>query len=562
MVYEQLVFSDGSILNLKECDIVVFVGPNNAGKSAALRDIETLASDSSYIGGVIKSATLTRRGSVEDVLAMVRTHGQRRGHDGQPEYAGFRFHIVEQNIRSFWGTGDNDQLFYSLFVMRIGTETRITDSNPQASISVLDQAPQHPIHVLAMQDGVERKLSGMFRRAFGKDLIVFHGGGQQWPLLVGQRPVPAPGEDRLSENYIATLRSSTRPLQIQGDGMRSFATVLMFTLAPVTPSVLLLDEPEAFLHPPQAKLLGEFIAGEKPPRAQLFVATHSPDVLQGILNVASDQVRVVRMRREGDVNHIKELDKQRAKAISTDPLMKYSSVLSGVFHERVIVCEGDADCLFYSTILDLPDVHGILRPDVLFVQAGGKQRTAMLAGAMRALDVPVDVVVDIDILNDEIILQRTVEALGGDFEKVAEHSRPLKNAIEAYKPPLSSQEVVRQITGVLEKAPATGEFPKYLKGEIDGVFRKATPWDAIKAAGAQAIPAGEATQHWNKLQDICKGIGLWIVPTGEMEGFCKSIGGHGPKWVQEVLTTRDVTNDPELREAREFVKNIWEGKPT
>ena len=31
------------------------------------------------------------------------------------------------------------------------------------------------------------------------------------------------------------------------------------------------------------------------------------------------------------------------KAISTDPLMKYSSVMSGVFHERVIICEADAD---------------------------------------------------------------------------------------------------------------------------------------------------------------------------------------------------------------------------
>ena len=69
--------------------------------------------------------------------------------------------------------------------------------------------------------------------------------------------------------------------------MRSYASVILHLLAPITPSILLLDEPEAFLHPPQARLLGEIIAAERPSRAQLVVATHSPDVLHGLINVAS-----------------------------------------------------------------------------------------------------------------------------------------------------------------------------------------------------------------------------------------------------------------------------------
>jgi hypothetical protein len=38
--------------------------------------------------------------------------------------------------------------------------------------------------------------------------------------------------------------------------MRSFATVLLYVLAADTHSVQFLDELEAFLHPPQARLLG------------------------------------------------------------------------------------------------------------------------------------------------------------------------------------------------------------------------------------------------------------------------------------------------------------------
>jgi ABC-type branched-subunit amino acid transport system ATPase component len=38
----ELHFSDGSVITLSAHDIVVLVGPNNAGKSAALREIVTL----------------------------------------------------------------------------------------------------------------------------------------------------------------------------------------------------------------------------------------------------------------------------------------------------------------------------------------------------------------------------------------------------------------------------------------------------------------------------------------------------------------------------------------
>ena len=38
--FETVTFSDGTVLRLGEDDVVVFVGPNNAGKSATLRELE------------------------------------------------------------------------------------------------------------------------------------------------------------------------------------------------------------------------------------------------------------------------------------------------------------------------------------------------------------------------------------------------------------------------------------------------------------------------------------------------------------------------------------------
>ena len=387
---------------------------------------------------------------------------------------------------------------------------------------------------------------------------MFHAGGSEWPLLVGERPTPLSGEDRLSASYNERLRASTVPLQSQGDGMRSFASVVLYMLAPKTQTILLLDEPEAFLHPSQARLLGEFIANEKPPHAQLFIATHSADVLQGLLNVAPEHLRVLRIQREGSVNRVKELDKARAKAIGADPLMKFSSVMSGVFHQRVIICESDADCMFYNAVLDLPDMHGEQQPDVLFVHAGGKHRMAALADALCALDVTVDVVADMDVLNDDAVLERIIIALGGDWSAIQAQARPLKTAIEEHKPWLTSNEVAEGIRKTLDKAPPTGEFPKNLRAEIDGVFRKASPWDAVKDAGEAAIPAGQPTEHYHDLQRLCNGCGLWIVPVGELEGFCKSEGGHGPRWVQQVIEKYDFAKDDKLALARDFMRDVME----
>lgn len=40
----KLVFNNGEQLDIAEDDIVIFVGPNNAGKSQSLKDIYQLAS--------------------------------------------------------------------------------------------------------------------------------------------------------------------------------------------------------------------------------------------------------------------------------------------------------------------------------------------------------------------------------------------------------------------------------------------------------------------------------------------------------------------------------------
>lgn len=78
-------------------------------------------------------------------------------------------------------------------------------------------------------------------------------------------------------------------LDNQGDGLRSVLGMISAIVSTKKP-VFLLDEPEAFLHPPQALQLGEIISGLIEPSQQIFVATHSADFLRGLLGSTRDAV--------------------------------------------------------------------------------------------------------------------------------------------------------------------------------------------------------------------------------------------------------------------------------
>ncbi len=187
----------------------------------------------------------------------------------------------------------------------------------------------------------------------------------------------------------------------------------------------------------------------------------------------------------------------------------------------------------------------------------GKHRMAALARALTELDVRVDVISDLDILKSDDVLENIVGILGISWNKIEPIVRTIRKSIEEHKPWSNTGEIKKAILGKLETIQTKGEFPKETQKEIEKIFRKASPWDAVKEAGEAAIPKGQATQQFQKLKALFKKKGLWIVPVGELEGFCKSVGGHGPGWVQQVIETRELSTDLDLKSAREFVHEIW-----
>jgi len=551
-----LVFTGGSPLDFGPDDVIVIVGPNNAGKSEALRGIRSKLEDPRAENPVINSLEVGRSGTFEDLAHLFGSMGFERSVNGQRQFHAFGTAIATAQAEYEWNRAGGPLGTLSRFLCEfVNAEQRLTLANPSENFSVVHQTPSNPIQYLLLNDQLELRLSRQFRKAFDTDLVVHRNAGNQIPLYVGPRPIPQQGQDRLSVEYIREIEKLSL-LQQQGDGMRAFAGLLL-AVSVGSQTILLIDEPEAFLHPPQARYLGKTLVSDKPLGRQMFIATHSGDILRGVLDSGSANVRVVRIRRAGTNTSVTELNNERVTELWNDPLLRYSNVLDGVFHERVIVCESDADARFYAAVSDATaDIaeEQPRRSDVMFTHCGGKDRIPTLVRALRHVDVPVSVISDFDVLNGEQPLRAIVEALGGIWTNLEKDWQTIRTSIDSKKPELSSAEVAADIDQVLRKI-ADPIFPKAARESIQKILRRSSPWSTAKTVGKPFVPNGEPTTTCERLLRELNRLGVFVVEVGEVEGFARSVGGHGPAWVNEVLK-KDLRNDPELGAARDFVNRV------
>jgi hypothetical protein len=409
-------------------------------------------------------------------------------------------------------------------------------------------------------DALAEKVSSFFAKAFDQDLAVFKAGAARYPLMIGKKPSLEGKENELSRSYVDKMLKDMSLLQQQGDGMRSFATVILHVLVADNYSIQFLDEPEAFLHPPQARLLGQLIAKERRSSAQLFVATHSQEVLEGILSSNHPKIRLLRIERDGQFSRVTELSRQQTATIASSTLTRHSRILSGVFHKRVIIAESDSDCLFYSAILECNAVSGDRNPDVLFVHASGKHRMRNLVSTLRPLDVAISVIADLDLLREENTFRDLFESLGGNWSQVEKDWSTLNSHVLHVSPPLTADQVKGRIESELAPIAGSAPFPRVVERKIKDIFKASSSWDHVKKVGRDAFGRGQTITTFDRLSQACSSVGLWLVSVGELEGFCRTIDAkHGPDFAEKVLSTRNIEDDPELEQARTFMSHIWSG---
>jgi len=549
---ENVTFNDGTNVKLEYNDIVVFVGANNSGKSASLKEMYKKLEYKINPTKIITDITIKKNRTNEEIKAYLNENSKiKKGNN--TTYKGFGYSITDLVLSNVLRTRDELISLTNLFANFVGTENRLTISNPANNINFTDETYSHPIHFLYRDDRIESAFSDYFKLAFNQDLIVHRSAGNKIPIYIGDKPVLEQGEDRVSSSYIERLEKLDL-LHEQGDGMRSFLGVLLNTFVS-TQNILFIDEPEAFLHPPQARLLGQMLSNNLPSHKQLFISTHSEDLLKGLLESSHNRLKIIRLNRVNNINHINILDNSDIKEIWSDPLLRHSNILSGLFHKKVVICESDSDCRFYSAILaSIIDNKKLPSPDLLFIHCGGKQRIPVVVKSLQKLNIPTLVISDFDVLNNETPLKEIFQNLGGDWDSVNKNWKIVKTEIDKKRPELLTDDVKSEIQNILD---STEEriFPKEKITEIKNILKKASAWSEAKSNGISYIPNGDATKAYQEIKCKFEEKGLLIVEVGELENFDKSIGNHGPKWVNEVLK-KNLYDDIGLQSARDFVHKL------
>lgn len=553
--YAQIVFSDGTSVDLPADGVVALVGPNNSGKSVALRDLLSLLSTPQPPPTprlVVREARLERAGTEDELIEWIEgnSFGLERA-DGRHFRKVNAGPIAESAMRNEWR---NENPYFptltGFLVFFAEAANRLGLVGGSGAYDPINDAPSNPMQVLFARPDLEERISEAAHEAFGTGLTLSRIFGGQLDLFMGTidvEPSIVPSREYIDAIY------GLPGLQSQGDGIRSFMGI-MLALITAQFRLVFVDEPEAFLHPPQARLLGRKLATEAPRGTQVFVATHDLDVLHGLLDPIDQPVTVVRLVRDGDVNRAAVLEPDDLREIWSDPLLRYSNVLEGIFHRGAVISESDSDSRFYAAVLDaMRDEEALPPHDLLFTQSGGKDRFPLVVRALRAADVPVAVIADFDVLREEQLLRRIVEALGAPWGPLQDEWRRVAAAISAIgtAPPVLA--VKQQVNEILDAAPP-GLLTRDDARRIKDATRVDDGWARVKQGGLAMVPQGEASEQARSLLDRLAALGLHVVPVGELERWVPEIGGHGPPWISEVLRQNRHVQD--VGPARDFLRDL------
>lgn len=544
-------FSDGTEVTVPSEGVVLLVGPNNAGKSQTLKDLNGQPRDANYRGKTLASVTYEKAmtGDVQDWVSSNIPRLSRAGLD--------RFQVEgwgEVGLSDVVAHLQQPQLgmLTSTFVLHADGTSRLSAGDSQQSLDFSVAIAQHPVQRAYQDSALETEIDTESQAAFGLGVTVDRYGGSVISLRLGVRPIFEHEGGRPLTPYLEALKALPR-LEEQGDGVRSYLGVALHIAAGLH-QVLLIDEPEAFLHPPQARRLGGVLA-RKAKAQQAFIATHSTDIVQGALEAGS-AITIVRITRDGDVNHAAVLKDEAVKQLWSDPLLRYSNVLDGLFHDAVVLCESDADCRYYAAVLDhLPKAKGeaLRDPQLLFTHCGGKARMSSVVDALRAVSVPVVVVADFDVLKEVKDIQRLVTALGGQFAEYEADLKMVARALESDAKPLRRLTLKDDLVAKIE-ALSDDNITRRDAEQLRAVIRSDTGWDKAKRAGIKAVSQGGASEACERLLAGLRKLGLLVVEVGELERFAPGISGHGPGWVTEVLEQK--LHEAPGADAVEFVRRI------
>jgi len=525
--------------------ITVFVGPNNSGKSKVLTEIETFCRNGQLntTNVILEDLDFSQ---LHDPETEINNHtlAPRRNESLQPEHIFFgkentRHQLRRPQLLSFFSNVATHKHQYCVYYVSFNTIRLDGGSRinliKQQSAGDLQSHPDNSLQVLFKDNTKRKELRRIIYDAFKKYFVIDPTNlGNLRIRLSDVAPTNDIQERGIHEDAVQ-FHNNALDITLASDGVKAF-TGIMTTIIAGDPKVILIDEPEAFLHPSLASNLGKEVSNSvNGSFKNLFVSTQSAKFLMGCIQ-SGTPLNIVRLTFSNNVPTARILPSDKVLKLMRHPLLRSTGVLNGLFYEYVIVTEGDADRAFYQEInerlLAFAPLRGI--PNCLFLNAQNYQTIHEIMKPLREMGIPCASIVDVDVVKN-----------GG-----ATWTNLLGSAFVP--------EVTINSTGVS-------------RGNINTRFEAKLPFK-FKTNGGVDILEPTDKEACNNLFDQLDEYGIFAVRKGELESWLKTLGatGHGPDWLVDIFEkigedpTTSTYIKPTTGDVWDFIARIkiWFSNPT
>ena len=512
--------------------VTVFVGPNNSGKSRVLREIERYCRTGQRDANDLLLAELTFSGITSERASQSIERLRQPPNPGEAQhmdhiFVGSRYGRqqvpVAQLMQFIEAPTSNVSAFCQWYLrhltLMLDGSSRIGLVNQQGA-GDLQRPPESSFQVLFRDDAKRHEVRRIVFDAFGRHFVLDPTNLGQLRIRLADRAPRDDFEERGIHADAVRYHAAAQVIDEASDGVKAFTGIVTEVMAG-DPSVVLVDEPEAFLHPSLASKLAQEVArAALSADKRVFVSTHSPQFVMGCIQSGAP-VNIIRLTYRGGVSTARILPSEEILELMRHPLLRSTGLLSGLFYEFVVVTESDADRAFYQEVnerlLQFKPEWGI--PNCLFLNAQNKQTVQTLLRPLRKLGIPAVGIVDVDVLKEG----------GANWTNL-----------------LSSADVPQLSHGSFATLRAA------VKNAMDATGKN------MKLDGGLAILSGADKQAAEDLLNQVSHYGIFVVPGGELESWMKGLGatGHGPSWLIDIFERME--EDPSnANYVRPSTDDVW-----
>ncbi|AQX11347.1 hypothetical protein BAX94_09520 [Elizabethkingia meningoseptica] len=410
-------------LELIPTPITIFVGPNNSGKSRALIEIENFCrtgkfNDNSLILEKINYSS----NNLEDITKIiddiiVKPDLNDSVKPGEIILSKLKAQtnqvvklIVDKKRFIEESTAEDPTKsnfampfyprFVDIFTLRLDGSNRL-NLLLEKEAGDLQETPKNNLSQLFQRDDLRKKLRDIIFEAFKKYFVIDPTNIGKLRVRLSEKKPPSDEIERGWGEESVKFHKNGLLISDASDGIKAFCGIISSIIAG-DPKVLLIDEPEAFLHPSLSSILGKEIGKSLySTNKRLFAATHSASFLMGCIQ-SNAPLNIVRLTYKSNNATARLLPKEKIIHLMRNPLLRSTGVLNGLFYDSVIVTEADSDRAFYQEINErlLAENDGRGISNCLFLNAQNKQTVWDIVKPLRELGIPAVGIVDIDVFKE------------------------------------------------------------------------------------------------------------------------------------------------------------------